>query len=74
MKKRMAAAILWFYAAWFVGAAVAFAMGLSPALAPIMATAAAAIIAVDPRRLIWDGMAAEQTRAIAMARTIRTPA
>jgi len=74
MKKRIAAAVLWFYAAWFVGAALAFVMGLSPALAPIMATAAAAIIAVDPRHLIWDGMAAEHTRAIAMARTIRNPA
>jgi hypothetical protein len=74
MKKRIAAAVLWFNAAWFVGAALAFAMNLSPALAPILATAAAAIIAVDPRRLIWEGLAAEQVRAIAMARAIRTPA
>jgi hypothetical protein len=74
MKKRIAAAVLWFNAAWFVGAALAFAMNLSPALAPILATAAAAIIAVDPRRLIWVGMAAEHVRAIAMARTIRNPA
>ena len=74
MKKRIAAAVLWFNAAWFVGAALAFAMNLSPALAPILATAAASIIAVDPRRLIWDGMAAEHVRAIAMARAIQTPA
>ena len=53
MKKRVAAAVLWFNAGWFVGSALAFVAGLSPALGPIVATAAAAIIAVDPRRLIW---------------------
>ena len=52
MKKRIAAAALWFYAGWFVGAFFAFATGLSPALAPIVATAAAAILAGDPRRII----------------------
>ena len=55
MKKRVAAAILWFYVAWFVGAAIAFATGLSPALAPILATAAAAMFAGDPRHMIWTG-------------------
>ena len=53
MKKRAAAAVLWFYTGWFVGAFVAFAAGLSPALGPILGVAAASIIAVDPRRLIW---------------------
>jgi len=53
MKKRITAAILWFYAGWFVGALVAFALGLPTALAPILATAAAAVIAGDPRRIIW---------------------
>jgi hypothetical protein len=53
MKKRAAAAILWFYAGWFVGASAAFATGLSPVLAPVLATAAAAIFAGDPRRMIW---------------------
>jgi hypothetical protein len=53
MKKRITAAILWFYAGWFVGAVLAFVLGLSPALGPILATAAAAIIAGDPRHMIW---------------------
>jgi hypothetical protein len=53
MKKRAAAAILWFYTGWFVGASVAFLTGLSPVLGPILGTAAAAIVAVDPRQLIW---------------------
>jgi hypothetical protein len=54
MKKRIAAAILWFYAGWFVGAFVAFALALSPALAPIMAVAAAGFMAGDPARIIWS--------------------
>jgi hypothetical protein len=53
MKKRITAAILWFYAGWFVGAVAAFVLGLSPALGPIVATAAAAIVAGDPRHIIW---------------------
>jgi hypothetical protein len=53
MKKRAAAAILWFYTGWFVGAFVAFAAGLPPVLGPILAIAAAAIFAGDPRRMIW---------------------
>jgi hypothetical protein len=36
MKKRITAAILWFYAGWFAGAVLAFALGWSPALAPIL--------------------------------------
>ena len=58
MKKRITAAILWFYAGWFAGAVLAFALGLSPALAPILATAAAAFVAGDPGRLIWAQRAA----------------
>jgi hypothetical protein len=57
MKKRITAAILWFYAGWFAGAAVAFALGLSPLLAPILAVAASAIIAGDPRQMIWSRQA-----------------
>jgi len=53
MKKRALAAVLWFYAIWYAGAMVASVLGLSPALGPILGTAAAAIIAGDPRRIIW---------------------
>jgi hypothetical protein len=53
MKKRIAAAVLWFFTGWFVGSFGAFALGLTPALGPIVATVAALIIAVDPRHLIW---------------------
>lgn len=53
MVKRMLAAILWFYAGWYAGATIAVFLGISPALGPILGTAAAAIIAGDPRRIIW---------------------
>jgi hypothetical protein len=53
MKKRILAAVLWFYAGWYAGAMIAFAFGLSPVLGPIVGTAAAALIAGDPRHLIW---------------------
>jgi hypothetical protein len=63
MKKRIIAAILWFYAGWFLGAVVAYMLGLSPALAPIVATAAAALVAGDPRRLIWNQRTSSASRA-----------
>jgi len=53
MKKRALAAVLWFYAIWYAGAMIAQMAGLSPALGPILGTAAAAIIAGDPRGIIW---------------------
>ena len=56
MKKRVASALLWFYAFWYAGAMIAELIGLSPALGPILGTAAAALIAGDPRHLIWSGI------------------
>jgi hypothetical protein len=53
MKKRFAAAILWFYTGWSVGAFVAFAVGLPSDLAPILGILAAVFVAGDPRRIIW---------------------
>ena len=53
MKKRTAATALWFLTGWFVGALGAYATGLSPVLAPILAIAAAAFVATDPRQVIW---------------------
>jgi hypothetical protein len=62
MKKRTLAALLWFYAGWYAGAMIAFHAGLSEALGPILGTAAAGLIAGDPRRLIW-GRKRSPTRA-----------
>lgn len=58
MKKRAAATLLWFYSAWYAGAMIAHALGLSELLGPILGTAAAAIVAGDPRRIIWSRPAA----------------
>ena len=53
MKKRALAAILWFYAGWYAGAILASVLGVSPVLGPIIGAAAASLVVVDPRRLIW---------------------
>lgn len=52
--KRLLAAPLWFIDGWFVGAAAALALGVSPVLAPILALATAGIVVADPRRVIWS--------------------
>jgi len=53
MTKRVLATLLWFYAGWYAGAMTAALFGISPALGPIFAVAAAAIIGGDPRGIIW---------------------
>ena len=53
MSKRILAAILWFYTGWYAGAMVAELVGISPLLGPILGATAAALIAGDPRRIIW---------------------
>lgn len=53
MKKRIVAAFLWFYTGCMAGALLALLIGVSPALGPIIGAAAAALIAGDPRRIIW---------------------
>ena len=52
-KQRVVAAFLWFYAGWYIGAAIAYFLGLPDAFGVIMGTGAAALMAGDPRRLIW---------------------
>jgi hypothetical protein len=71
MKKRAAATILWFYTGWFVGAFVAFAAGLSPALGPILGISAAAFVGIDPRGMIW---ARPSEPATAQNRQVHVPA
>jgi len=53
MKKRIFAAFLWFYTGWYGGALLADFIGVSPFLGPIIGAAAAAMIAGDPRRIVW---------------------
>jgi hypothetical protein len=61
MKKRALAAILWFNAGWFAGSALAFVLGLSPVLGPIVATVATILIVADPRKMIWRPAPAPQS-------------
>jgi hypothetical protein len=68
MKKRALAAVLWFYSMWYAGAMIAQVAGLSPALGPILGTAAAAIIAGDPRGIIWTRGPKTPTTKTAVAR------
>jgi hypothetical protein len=73
MKKRAAAALLWFYAAWYAGAMIAQVLGLSQVLGPILGTAAAAIVAGDPRRIIWS-RASRSTNAATAGTQVRSAA
>ena len=58
MKKRIAAAFLWFYTGWYGGAIIADFIGVSPLLGPILGAALAALIVGDPRRIIWSAQTA----------------
>ncbi len=52
MVKRIAATVLWFYAGWYLGVTIAWALNSGPALGPITGVVAAALIAWDPRQLL----------------------
>ena len=69
MTKRVLATLLWFYAGWYAGAMTAALFGISPALGPIFAVAAAAIIGGDPRGIIWR----RRTRTAEMAGPVSLP-
>jgi hypothetical protein len=54
MKKRVAAGVLWLFAGWYLGAFVAWMLGVSDLLGPILGIAAAVLIAGDPFQVIWQ--------------------
>ena len=74
MKKRVAASLLWFYSMWYAGAMIATVFGLSPALGPILGTAAAAIVGGDPRHIIWSRTGTSIAPAVAPAFQAVNPA
>lgn len=53
MSKRIAAAVLWFFALWYLGAFIAFVLGVPDLLGPVLGVAGAALIAGDPLGAIW---------------------
>jgi hypothetical protein len=57
MLKRVLAALLWFYAGWYGGNLLADFTGVSMYLGPIIGAGAAALVAGDPRRIIWTARA-----------------
>jgi hypothetical protein len=69
MLKRSLAVLLWFYAGWYAGALIAYHLGISDILGPVLGTAAAALIAVDPRRIIWVAQVEEVEASAAPSRT-----
>ena len=71
MKKRILATFLWFFAGWYAGAVIAFALGVIPILGPIIGVAAAGLIAGDPRGIIWSNRSSAATAPAASPSTSR---
>lgn len=67
MKKRVLSAFLWFYCGWYAGAMIAAMLGISPVIGPILGAVAAALIAGDPRGIIWPRKAEPQQAVAAPA-------
>ena len=53
MAKRIAVAVLWFFAGWYLGAFTALMTGTSDLLGPLVAILAAVLFAGDPFGVIW---------------------
>ena len=73
MTKRVLAAALWFYTGWYAGAFLAHAFGVSELIGPVIGAAAAALIAGDPRHLIWARSTAPATEAPTTESSARVP-
>ena len=54
MLKRVLAALLWFYAGWYGGNILADLTGVTMLLGPVIGAGAAALVAGDPRHIIWN--------------------
>jgi hypothetical protein len=54
MKKRVAAALLWFYATWYAWSMLASFVGAPDLFGPVVGAAVAALIAGDPMHRIWS--------------------
>jgi hypothetical protein len=64
MFKRSVATVLWFFATWCMYELVVYFVGAPRLLGPVLATAASALIGLDPMRAIWrhDEPAPRQAR------------
>src|SRR3954452_17718480 len=62
MKRRILAAMLWFYVGWYATSWIIQAASLPEPLGPIVGLTLAVAIAGDPRRRIWRSAAGARTR------------
>jgi hypothetical protein len=70
MNKRAVATVLWFVAIW-VGYEIVWSVtGVPRAIGPIVATAVAGFVGLDPHGLFWARSAARITRSIGTARVV----
>jgi hypothetical protein len=53
MSKRIVSAALWFFSMWYVGAYVAFFLGIPSVVGLSLGIAAAVLFAGDPLRVVW---------------------
>jgi hypothetical protein len=53
MTKRIAAALLWFFAGWYGWAFIATVGDLTPLFGPVLGAVLAAVVAGDPMHWIW---------------------
>ena len=67
MTKRIIAAVLWFYAGWYLGAELAMVLSLSPLLGPMLGGAAAIFIVSGPGRIMWRTRTRTQRSTSALA-------
>ena len=59
MKKRVAAGVLWFFAAWYAWNVIAAIIGVSGAPGPVFGILAALLLAGDPFGRIWTSQAVQ---------------
>lgn len=53
MTKRIAAALLWFFAGWYAWGLIAYLGDLTPLFGPVLGTVLASVVAGDPMHRIW---------------------
>lgn len=73
MKKRIAAAVLWFYAGWMAWSILAFAVGLPEIIGPVAGAVLAAVFAGDPTGRIWGGTRARPVTPAVQPATFAEP-
>lgn len=70
MKKRVLAAVLWFYCGWYAWSVIAWVAGVSDVAGPVVGLVAAVLFAGDPLKRIWYPRPASR----ALLTTSATPA